>query len=296
MSVRVPRVHIAAIPLFGPLRDHSPVPIDIKVDARRGGQGRPSGRHEAALPWTGASTVACLARSVARVVPLVLLLTASGNAASAEDGPIAFPAIRQGTHPFTGFIDEAAQRFAIPSAWIRAVLSVESAGDVHARSPKGAIGLMQIMPATWGELRKRYSLGSNPYDPHDNILAGAAYLRELLDRYGSPGMFAAYNAGPSRYEALLAGDALPAETQAYVAKLATLLGIELPATRTAGRRPSTAETLFVAWVDLTRMRDRSAELMPSSGAKAAISVHDVSPMVPRPIGVFVPGSKAGGSQ
>ncbi|WP_442868385.1 lytic transglycosylase domain-containing protein [Bradyrhizobium sp. CCBAU 11445] len=63
---------------------------------------------------------------------------------------------------------------------------MESAGDVHARSPKGAMGLMQIMPATWTELRERYNLGNDPYDPHDNILAGTAYLRELLDRYGSP--------------------------------------------------------------------------------------------------------------
>ncbi|MGY4158309.1 hypothetical protein ACVINW_004151 [Bradyrhizobium sp. USDA 4461] len=295
MSVRVPRVHLA-IPLFGPLRDPSPVPIDIKVDARRDGPGRPSDWHEAALPWRGESAVACLARSVARVMPLLLLLTASGDAASAENGPIAVPAIRQGTRSFAGFIDEAAQRFAIPPAWIRSVLSIESAGDVHAKSPRGAIGLMQIMPATWAELRKRYNLGSNPYDPHDNILAGAAYLRELLDRYGSPGMFAAYNAGPSRYGALLASGALPAETQAYVAKLAALLDIEMPATRSAARQPSTAETLFVTWFDRTRMRDRSAELMPSSGAKAAISVQGVSPMVPRPVGVFVPGSKAGGSQ
>ena len=47
------------------------------------------------------------------------------------------------------------------------------------------------MPATWAELRERYYLGNDPYDPHDNILAGTAYLRELLDRYGSPGVFAA---------------------------------------------------------------------------------------------------------
>ena len=79
---------------------------------------------------------------------------------------------------------EAAQRFAIPASWIRAVMRVESFGDPRALSPKGAMGLMQIMPDTWSELRSRHGLGADPYDPHDNIIAGAAYLRELHDRYG----------------------------------------------------------------------------------------------------------------
>ena len=67
------------------------------------------------------------------------------------------------------------------------------------------MGLMQIMPDTWTELRTRHRLGRDPYDPRDNILAGAAYLREMHDRYGSPGFLAAYNAGPGRYEDYLAG-------------------------------------------------------------------------------------------
>jgi len=81
-------------------------------------------------------------------------------------------------------IAEASRRFGIPESWIRAVMRVESRGDVHAVSPKGAIGLMQIMPDTWAGLRQRYRLGRNPYDPRDNILAGAAYLREMHDRFG----------------------------------------------------------------------------------------------------------------
>ena len=98
-------------------------------------------------------------------------------------------------------------------------------GDVRALSPKGAMGLMQIMPQTWAGLRLRYGLGADPYDPHDNILAGAAYLRELHDRYGAPGFLAAYNAGPARYEDHLAtGRPLPAETRAYLAVLAPLIG------------------------------------------------------------------------
>jgi soluble lytic murein transglycosylase-like protein len=75
------------------------------------------------------------------------------------------------------------------------------------------MGLMQIMPLTRSELRARYDLGVDPYDPRDNILAGAAYLRELYQRFGTPGFLAAYNAGPTRYESHLAtGRSLPDET------------------------------------------------------------------------------------
>ena len=88
-------------------------------------------------------------------------------------------------------------------------------------SPKGAMGLMQLMPETWQEMRLRYGLGNDPYDPHDNILAGTAYLRELLDRFGI-GAFAAYNAGPSRFAAYLDGSrSLPAETQKYLSWIAS---------------------------------------------------------------------------
>jgi hypothetical protein len=121
-------------------------------------------------------------------------------------------------------IAEASGRFAIPPSWIRAVMQVESGGNSHALSPKGAIGLMQIMPATWAALQQRYRLGSDPYDPHDNILGGTALLRELYDRFGAGGFLAAYNAGPSRYLAFLTqGLPLRVETQLYLAKLSRLL-------------------------------------------------------------------------
>lgn len=116
-------------------------------------------------------------------------------------------------------IARASQRFAIPDTLIRSVIAVESGGAVFAVSPKGAMGLMQLMPGTWSELRLRYALGADPFDPCDNIFAGTAYLRELLDRYGDPGFLAAYNAGPGRYEAYLGGRPLPSETIAYVARL-----------------------------------------------------------------------------
>ena len=122
------------------------------------------------------------------------------------------------------FVEEAARRFAIPPAWIRAVMQAESGGDARALSAQGAMGLMQIMPGTWAELRLRYGLGADPYDPHDNITAGAAYLREMHDRYGEPGFLAAYNAGPDRYkEHVATGRPLPAETVSYMAVVASLI-------------------------------------------------------------------------
>jgi Transglycosylase SLT domain len=137
------------------------------------------------------------------------------------------PACPPAARPFAVFVTEAAQRFRIPESWIRAVMRVESFGDARAVSPKGAIGLMQVMPKTYAELRVRHRLGANPCDPHDNILAGAAYLREMLDRYGAPGFLAAYNVGPARYdEHLIKGRPLPGETQDYVAKLAPMIGVQ----------------------------------------------------------------------
>lgn len=126
----------------------------------------------------------------------------------------------------SAYISEASQRFGVPEHWIRAVLQLESNGDANVVSPKGAIGLMQIMPKTFAELRLRYHLDANPYRPHSNILAGAAYLREMYDRYGSGGFLAAYNAGPGRYEDyLMRGRPLPAETHNYVTALASIIGV-----------------------------------------------------------------------
>lgn len=141
----------------------------------------------------------------------------------AQDGPLSE---QTNDAQFDPFVTEASARFRIPEDWIRAVLAAESAHDVRAVSSAGAIGLMQVMPDTWEELRDRYRLGNDPFDPRENILAGTAYLREMLDRYGTiGGMLAGYNAGPARYDEYLAyGRPLPAETRAYVAALAPLLG------------------------------------------------------------------------
>lgn len=127
--------------------------------------------------------------------------------------------------PFTDHVAEAALRSGLPPHWISAVIEVESGGKIDAVSPKGAMGLMQIMPATWDDLRARLGLGPDPFEPRDNIIAGAAYLRDLHDRFGAPGFLAAYNAGPGRYaDHLATGRPLPAETVAYMAALAPLIG------------------------------------------------------------------------
>lgn len=118
-------------------------------------------------------------------------------------------------------VREASQRFGIPEHWIYAVIRVESAGRTRAVSPAGAMGLMQLMPGTWVRQRARFSLGSDPFDPRDNIMAGTSYLREMYDRYGAQGFLAAYNAGPGRYEDWLSGRrSLPLETRRYVARVA----------------------------------------------------------------------------
>lgn len=130
---------------------------------------------------------------------------------------------------------EASQRFAIPASWIERVMLIESGGRAYRGgrpvvSAKGAMGLMQLMPATWTEMRAVLALGSDPFDAHDNIIAGSAYLRLLYDRFGYPGLFAAYNAGPDRYRRYLAGSqTLPPETVAYLGAAAAGSGMPRPA-------------------------------------------------------------------
>jgi hypothetical protein len=177
---------------------------------------------------------------------LFLALTVSDATAVAEMRPAGATASYRTSDPFADFVEEASRRFGVPVHLICAVIYAESAGDARARSPKGAMGLMQIMPNTWAELRLRYDLGNDPYDPHDNILAGTAYLRKLHDRYGSPGFLAAYNAGPARYEEHLAGRPLPAETQAYLQKLAPVIGSDIAACSAVAPRRSSAAALFTS--------------------------------------------------
>jgi soluble lytic murein transglycosylase-like protein len=123
------------------------------------------------------------------------------------------------------YVEEASARFRVPVDWIERVMRAESGGRTMLGgrpivSSAGALGLMQLMPGTWADMRARLDLGSDPHAPRDNILAGTLYLRLMHDRFGYPGLFAAYNAGPARYAAVLTGRArLPPETRHYLAQL-----------------------------------------------------------------------------
>jgi len=117
---------------------------------------------------------------------------------------------------------EAASRSGLSVDIVMRVMMAESGGNPRIVSSKGAMGCMQIMPATWGDLSARYNLGADPFDARRNMIGGAMYLAELTARYGMAGAIAAYNAGPGRYERYAAGRAnLPAETIAYAARIGT---------------------------------------------------------------------------
>jgi hypothetical protein len=185
--------------------------------------------------------------------PLLLLAGLAGLAACASQQPAVdnrveaqhYAAVARGNYkapgtaedPWGPYIIEASARYDVPQSWIRGVMHQESGGleyrdGVLTISDKGAMGLMQVMPETYDELRGRYALGDDPYDPHNNILAGVAYMRELYDLYGSPGFLAAYNCGPGRLDKYLAGTAtLPDQTRQYVALIGPNIQGEMPVSR-----------------------------------------------------------------
>jgi soluble lytic murein transglycosylase-like protein len=153
---------------------------------------------------------------LARASRIAAVILASGFASPLAAAPSATCA---------DYLDEAAQVSGLPESLIAAVLHVESRGNSAAISPAGAKGCMQIMPATWSSLTARYGLGADVYDPRANMIGGALYLREMVDRYVLPGALAAYNAGPGRYEAWRDGRRnLPRETINYVAQIAPVSG------------------------------------------------------------------------
>jgi membrane-bound lytic murein transglycosylase B len=229
-------------------------------------------------------------------VPLFVALTVSNAADVAETRPAEPTASYRTGNSVADLVEAASRRFGIPARWILAVIDVESAGDVRVKSSKGAMGLMQIMPEIWAELRLRYDLGNDPYNPHDNILAGTAYLRELRDRYGAPGLLAAYIAGPARYDERLAGRPLPAETQAYLQKLAPVIGSDLTTSSAVARLRSSAGALLVMRPESPKGAARLQPGRPPNRAPTAASVHDISAIVPQATGLFVARSDAGGAQ
>jgi len=227
-----------------------------------------------------------------RIARLCAVFLLSGLAAA---GPVCGQALAEAPtvlrdpirDPHATAIAEASSRFAIPEHWIRAVMQAESAGDPGAVSRAGAMGLMQVMPGTWAALRQDHRLDADPFDPRDNILAGTAHLRAMLDRYGTVGgMLAAYNAGPGRYDAYLSeGRPLPAETRAYVAMLAPRLD---------GAAPVQTRAAVADWREAALFTNRSAAHPPQNGGNldADRTPRETGPAAPNP-GIFVvrPGTE-----
>lgn len=137
------------------------------------------------------------------------------------------------SEPFEPMIRTHAAKHGLSPDLVRAVIQVESAFDPNAISAKGAMGLMQLMPATATE----YGV-NNPFHPDENIRAGTAYLRRLLDRYDNKLelALAAYNAGPGNVEKY--GDVPPfQETQRYVKKI-------------TGAAPAAPKDAIFKWIEL----------------------------------------------
>ena len=205
-------------------------------------------RHRA-IPHTRPAIRRSPVRAVGCVALLALLAACAGQGPAINESQEAaqYAAHARGNYtppgppedPWGPYIRQAAQKYDVPDTWIRAVMTVESGGEQYQNgqlitSPVGAMGLMQVMPQTYDELRERYNLGNDPFDPHNNILAGAAYMREMYDMYGSPGFLAAYNAGPHRLDDYLSNQRpLPDETRRYVAMIAPNIDGTWPSHRSA---------------------------------------------------------------
>jgi hypothetical protein len=172
--------------------------------------------------------------------------------------------------PWGPYVREAGKRFDVPELWIRSVMRVESGGNQYQNgqlitSSAGAMGLMQVMPETYDELQGRFNLGNDPFDPHDNILAGAAYLREMYDIYGSPGFLAAYNAGPRRLDDYLSNNrSLPDETRRYVA----MIGPNIVGVYPTSRSPAEDYAMNALPIDIPRgtRYGRATQLASSRGS------------------------------
>jgi hypothetical protein len=213
---------------------------------------------------------------------LAVLGCAAASATEAQSLALsAPPQVLHAGATIADFIAEAAQRSGIPETWIVAVMRAESAFDPHATSPKGAMGLMQLMPDTWAVLRARLGLGIDPYDPRDNVLAGARYLRDLYDQFGGGGFLAAYNAGPRRYLDFLAtGRPLPQETRAYVASVTTAISGGAIVGRSVSAPPASPPRRPGIFVALTATANGAISTSPPPQQAFAGSRFDATPSTP----------------
>lgn len=195
--------------------------------------------------------------------------------------------VRATADPVGEAMAEASRRFKVPLSWIRAVIRIESAGERGAVSHAGAMGLMQLMPATYAELRAQYDLGPDPFAVRDNIIAGTAYLRRMYDRYGSPGFLAAYNAGPGRWEDHLAGRrSLPAETVNYLERLGPVIGFHTPVATSVTPRQAAPSPLEVGIFVGAGVVDVASE--PTAEQQRILTILAANPSnVPRSDSLFV---------
>ena len=147
-------------------------------------------------------------------------LNAEAPAAVGSPAPLTLAQVAGAdSRPYLTMIEASARRHQVDPRLVHAVITVESRFQARARSRKGAMGLMQLMPATARELEVR-----NPYDPASNIDAGVRHLRQLLNRFDLQLAVAAYNAGAG---AVRRFNGVPPfrETQAYVRQVLQLAGV-----------------------------------------------------------------------
>ena len=298
------------IPSFAGKPSHPFVPLGRRpAGARSEGQGRTKAGASRA-PFTEASTLAGCWRSGVGSAVVVAVFLLFGGAASAPAMAQDMPATRSAAaHPYSGHVADAARRFGIPEAWIWAVMRVESGGNSRAVSRAGAMGLMQLMPATWAGLRIRYGLGPDPFDVRDNITAGAAYLREMHDRYGNANaMLAAYNAGPGRYNDYLSrGRPLSPETVGYLAQLTAVVGtagaaevvVSAPPDSLAWRRAALFVRTAIAASEAVSVQsdgEEPAPELPTDGPTSG-DIRAATPSANEPAdALFVPRARAGRPQ
>lgn len=170
----------------------------------------------------GEDAIAPLARA-ATVAPVAASGDAGAQSVVIQPGTVALnegvrqtsPSAASRVMALSPIISEAAHAADVDSALLMAVIEVESGGNPLAVSPRGATGLMQLMPATGAQHG-----ASNLFDPRQNIAAGARYLKELMRQFGGlPLALAAYNAGEGAVQKY--GGQIPpyAETMAYVPKV-----------------------------------------------------------------------------
>lgn len=171
------------------------------------------------LQMRNGGEITCDQRMVQQILPDEIPhaeFDGAGDATPAEELP---PAGSLAGTPFGEIIITMAQTHGVDPMLVRAVIEVESGYRPGARSRRGAMGLMQLMPAT----ARRYDV-KNPYDPRANIAAGVMHLKSLIDRWGVELALAAYNAGEGAVKKF---NGIPPyrETRHYVARILSLAGI-----------------------------------------------------------------------